>query len=63
MESELKNLKEEVKQLMIEMVLIKRKLIEDREFENLKCSDSLMDENLLAEDWLSPEDEEAWKDL
>ena len=23
----------------------------------------LADEKLLAEDWLSPEDEEAWKDL
>ncbi len=23
----------------------------------------LADEDLLAEDWLSPEDEEAWKDL
>ena len=23
----------------------------------------LADEELLAEDWLSPEDEEAWKDL
>jgi len=33
------------------------------EIVDLDNSNFLADEKLLAEDWLSPEDEEAWKDL
>ena len=44
-----------IKQRIEEMEKINGKNWEDTKF--------LADEKLLAEDWLSPEDNEAWKDL
>lgn len=47
----LKNLANKIRVLEIEISMLKKMP---------KC---LADETLLAEDWLSLEDEEAWKDL
>ena len=59
---ELRNLKEVLKS---KGIISQLELSENKEaicgwFDKIQF---LADEKLLAEDWLSPEDEEAWKDL
>jgi len=59
---ELKNLE---RALQNKGILSQKELHNEDEFiwDWSKETDVLADEQLLSEDWLSPEDEEAWKDL
>jgi hypothetical protein len=59
--AELKNLE---KTLQKKGIISQKELAESNEIEwDWPDAEIFADEKLLAEDWLSPEDEEAWKDL
>jgi hypothetical protein len=63
METEIRDLREDIKRLMIDVAIIKSTLLNETKLTDWENVEFLADERLLAEDWLSPEDEEAWKDL